>query len=151
MLVENQNYNYNFNPSPEPPNKQMRTYPSMKSYSEVNAFSACRSNGMAMSKCCCTAVGDPGTFNINVRFTKPATPLERQAKGCWYLYAVSLHMVSGMEGICFSNMDKVASGVTSRMLSPVPPVVMMRLHCPVYVCIYTFEEKQQGKYCVKKR
>lgn len=47
--------------------------------------------------------------------------------GAGVILRPSTHMATGMARISRSRTAKVASGVTSRGESPVPPVVMMRL------------------------
>lgn len=82
---------------------------------------------MAISKCCLTASGDPGTFNMIVfPLIQPQQPLDKDANGCFII--VSVHIVNGIDGINIGFNDMVASGVTSRELNPVPPLVIIKLY-----------------------
>lgn len=62
---------------------------------------------------------------MRLRPRVPATARESMARGV--ILRPSTHMATGMARISRSRTAKVASGVTSRGESPVPPVVMMRL------------------------
>ncbi len=67
--------------------------------------------------------GAPGRFTISERPRVPATPRERTAKGV--SRRPSARMRSGSPSSRRSQTRRVASGVTSRTVSPVPPVVRM--------------------------
>ena len=60
---------------------------------------------------------------MRLRPRVPATARESMARGV--ILRPSTHMATGMARISRSRTAKVASGVTSRGESPVPPVVMM--------------------------
>ena len=66
---------------------------------------------------------------MRVPFATPATPRERIAAGVWE--RPSIRMASGIPGISRSKSGAVASGVTSRELSPVPPAVKMTSTVPI--------------------
>jgi len=70
------------------------------------------------------APGDPGKQKINVA---PATPAVARLWIVDVPILAWLSMWNAMEkpSIRFSNSGSIASGVTSRPVKPVPPVVMM--------------------------
>ena len=86
--------------------------------------SACGRVSSTASRLSDTALGLPGRFRIRLFFRITQTLLVNIARGVIRMeYA---RMAYGMPGTCLSATASVASGVTSRAVKPVPPVVRMR-------------------------
>ena len=65
--------------------------------------------------------GLPGRFTISLSFLAPTSPRESAARGVFFI--PSARISSARPGISFSTTARVASEVTSRGPSPVPPEV----------------------------
>ena len=76
------------------------------------------------SKFSLTPLGLPGRFTIRLEPRIPTTALETMAWGVFL--RLSALMASEKPGTSFSITFNVASGVTSRGLKPVPPVVRIK-------------------------
>ena len=75
-----------------------------------------------------TPLGDPGRLITSAEFRTPATPRESAARG--KLSIDKMRMRSAIPSALRSIIVRVASGVTSRGESPVPPVVRTRSQSP---------------------
>jgi len=71
-----------------------------------------------------TPFGLPGRLMIRVRPLIPTT--ERLTMAMGVCLRVSMRMASAMPGTCLWTTARVASGVTSLLVRPVPPVVTIR-------------------------
>jgi len=65
--------------------------------------------------------GLPGGFMLSLSFSAPTIPRESAARGVFFI--PSARISSARPGISLSTTARVASGVTSRGPSPVPPEV----------------------------
>ena len=81
----------------------------------------CSSAPMTADRLSRAAFSDPGRLRIRLLPRVPATARDSMARGV--IFSPSTHMATGMAGISRSSTARVASGVTSRGESPVPPVV----------------------------
>ena len=76
------------------------------------------------SNCSRQPCGLPGRLTISVRPRMPLTP--RESMACGVLASEAARIASAMPGASRSRTASVASGVTSREVRPVPPVVRIR-------------------------
>ena len=77
------------------------------------------------SNCSRQATGLPGKLMISVVPRRPLTA--RDSIACGVLVSDAARIASAKPGASRSKTSRVASGVTSRDVNPVPPVVRMRL------------------------
>ena len=86
---------------------------------------ACGSAGAIIANCSRQARGLPGMLMISVVPRSPLTA--RESIACGVLASEPARIASAKPGAGRSSTSSVASGVTSRAVKPVPPVVRTRL------------------------
>jgi len=90
----------------------------------ASRFSACGSTGRIAASELLAPAGLPGRFTINAVPSVPHTPRLSEASGVYS--SPSALIRSASPSISRSQTIRVASGVTSRVANPVPPVVTIR-------------------------
>jgi len=84
----------------------------------------CASAGITTERFSFAPLGLPGRLMIRDRPRMPATA--REIMACGVTFMLEALMASAIPGISLSRTFSVASGVRSRGLTPVPPVVKIR-------------------------
>src|SRR5207245_1149303 len=102
--------------------------PQCVTFSPVTSSTAWSMNPSSTARPSCTPPVEPGRLTINVLARVPATPRDSQARG--NAPAAPARSASAMPGAARSRIAVVASGVTSRAVSPVPPVVRIASTSP---------------------
>src|SRR5438477_2448715 len=94
----------------------------------LRSSSTCGTSSTIASRDSTAPFGEPGRFTIRTVPRVPASERESTASGVATRPRVRIN--SPKPGISRSNTARVASGVTSRGATPVPPVVKIAATCP---------------------